>query len=462
MSLTKQRPLRRVRGGRAISLTRPEIEYILSMRKQKQHDAEIRHGASRGASHDHVHPPGDRFLATLARMLHEAGTPAHQLEGLVTSCAQRLGMSVAIFSLPTWINITVEDGEDQRTVNLRVDPGSPKLALLEGTYRVADRVACGELDAPGGTAALRGVRESLHKPSALTLCIAYALFSAGAARFLGGDGDEMLAALPVGFALGVLLKFASRRRERELLGEFGGACVSTILAAIIVRWMMSMGMDPSLRVVSLAGLVTLLPGLSLATAMSELSTRNLASGSARLIGAITTLAVVGMGAAIGDKCVALMHLVGEGTPVIPSLVPQAFDTTLAIALVSIAIGLSIVFQCKPKRTPLVFASCIIGFAATKVGRDTIGVEFAPVVAAAAVGIIGNLYARLRRQPTLVIVLPGIALLLPGSLGFRGIQDIFAADTLAGLNTAVSALVVAASIAAGLLIANAVLPSPRHV
>ena len=169
-----------------------------------------------------------------------------------------------------------------------------------------------------------------------------------------------------------------------------------------------------------------------------------------------------MGAAIGDKCVALMHLVGEGTPVIPSLVPQAFDTTLAIALVSIAIGLSIVFQCKPKRMPLVFASCIIGFAATKVGRETIGIEFAPVVAAAAVGIIGNLYARLCRQPTLVIVLPGIALLLPGSLGFRGIQDIFAADTLAGLNTAVSALVVAASIAAGLLIANAVLPSPRHV
>ena len=37
-----------------------------------------------------------------------------------------------------------------------------------------------------------------------------------------------------------------------------------------------------------------------------------------------------------------------------------------------------------------------------------------------------------------------------------------ADTLAGLNTAISALVVAASIAAGLLIANAVLPSPRHV
>ena len=95
MSLTKQRPLRRVRGGGAISLTRPKIEYILSMRKQKQHDAEIRHGASRGASHDHVHPPGDRFLATLARMLHEAGTPAHQLEGFGLDAMDALHVACA-------------------------------------------------------------------------------------------------------------------------------------------------------------------------------------------------------------------------------------------------------------------------------------------------------------------------------------------------------------------------------
>ncbi len=437
-------------------------QYILSMRKRKQFDAESRHGSSRGANHDHVHPPGDRFLATLARMLHEAGTPAHRLEGLVTSCAQRLGMNVAIFSLPTWINITVEEAGEQRTVNLRVDPGSPKLALLEGTYRVADRVANGELDAPGGIAALRAVQTALRKPTGLTVSVAYALFSAGAARFLGGDGDEMIAALPVGFALGGLLQFASSRRERELLGEFGGACIATFCATLVVHGMLLMGMDPSLRVVSLAGLVTLLPGLSLATAMSELSTRNLASGSARLIGAITTLAVVGMGAAIGDRCVALAHLDGGGTPVTPSLAPQEFDYTLVVALASIAIGLSIVFQCRPKRAPMVLAACVLGFVAARVGRETIGIEFAPVVAAAAVGIVANIYAHVRRQPTLAIVLPGVALLLPGSLGFRGMQGLFASDTLAGLNTAVSALVVAASIAAGLLIANAVLPSPRHV
>jgi uncharacterized membrane protein YjjB (DUF3815 family) len=60
------------------------------------------------------------------------------------------------------------------------------------------------------------------------------------------------------------------------------------------------------------------------------------------------------------------------------------------------------------------------------------------------------------------VLPGLALLLPGSIGFRGVQGLLASDTVGGISTAVGALSAAAAIAAGLLVANALVPSPRHV
>jgi uncharacterized membrane protein YjjB (DUF3815 family) len=58
------------------------------------------------------------------------------------------------------------------------------------------------------------------------------------------------------------------------------------------------------------------------------------------------------------------------------------------------------------------------------------------------------------------VLPAIALLLPGSIGLRGMQNLItrdAGDTLAGVDTFMHALVIAASIAAGLLVANALVP-----
>ena len=417
-------------------------------------------------AHPHADSTGlsqsDRFVTTLARMLHEAGTPAHRLEGLVSSCAERLGVRVSVFSLPTWIHISLGEEGAQRAVNFRVDPGSPKLAMLEESYLVADRVARGELDAEQGNTALARVRSRLVPPPAWLTCLGYALFSMGAAFFLGGSWGEMFAALPIGFTVGASIALAAGRRERELLAEFGAAAIGTIAAALVALAFRGMGYEVSTAILSLAGLVTLLPGLSLATAMTELSTRNLASGSARLIGAITTLVVVGMGAGIGERVAVLLGLPEHSSFVVPVTQSASVSTGLVLALLAISSGLAIAFQARPRRAGLVLVSCITGWIAVRTAREFGGAELAPVVAAAAIGMLGNLYARVRRRPTLAIVLPGLALLLPGSIGFRGMQGIMASDTLAGLNTAISALIVAASIAAGLLIANALLPSPRHV
>lgn len=98
----------------------------------------------------------------------------------------------------------------------------------------------------------------------------------------------------------------------------------------------------------------------------------------------------------------------------------------------------------------------------QVARVAAGDEFAPFLAALFIGLVGSMYARWRRRPTLAVVLPGLGLLLPGSIGFRGVQGLLASDTVGGIGTAVGALSVAAAIAAGLLVANALLPSPRHV
>ncbi len=395
-------------------------------------------------------------------MLQEAGTPAHRLEGLVLACADRLGVRVTLFSLPTWINLSIGEEGQQRSINFRVDPGSPKLAMLEETYIVADRVARGELDAEQGVTALARVRSRLARLGLPASSLGYALFSTGAAFFLGGSWIDMACAFPVGIVVGAAMALAVGRRERELLSEFAAAAIGTLAAALIVRMVRASDLEASAAIVSLAGLVTLLPGLSLATAMSELSTRNLASGSARLIGAMTTLVVVGMGAGIGDRLALLLGLPRHSSFVVPITHTASISVQLVVALLAIAAGLAIVFQARRRRALFVLASCALGWVAIRTAREFGGSELAPVMAAAAIGMVGNLYARLRHRPTLAIVLPGLALLLPGSIGFRGMQGLIASDTLAGLSTAISALLVAASIAAGLLIANALVPSPRQV
>jgi hypothetical protein len=132
--------------------------------------------------------------------------------------------------------------------------------------------------------------------------------------------------------------------------------------------------------------------------MTELSTRNLASGSARLIGAITTLVVVGMGAGIGERVAVLLGLPEHSSFVVPVTQSASVSTGLVVALLAISSGLAIAFQARPRRAGLVLVSCITGWIAVRTAREFGGAELAPVVAAAALGMLAA-WSLLRCVPT---------------------------------------------------------------
>ena len=67
------------------------------------------------------------FLVECARALHRYGAPAHVLEAEMVRTGSRLGIAVQIFSLPTYLAISVGPLDRQRTFHLRVDPGSIQL-----------------------------------------------------------------------------------------------------------------------------------------------------------------------------------------------------------------------------------------------------------------------------------------------------------------------------------------------
>ena len=61
----------------------------------------------------------------------------------------------------------------------------------------------------------------------------------------------------------------------------------------------------------------------------------------------------------------------------------------------------------------------------------------------------------------VVLVPSVFLLVPGSVGFRGMSSLLGRDTITGVETTFAMFVVAMAIVAGLLIANATV-SPRRV
>ncbi|MBL8947073.1 MAG: threonine/serine exporter family protein, partial [Myxococcales bacterium] len=69
----------------------------------------------------------------------------------------------------------------------------------------------------------------------------------------------------------------------------------------------------------------------------------------------------------------------------------------------------------------------------------------------------NAYAWLRRRPGSTVLVPGILMLVPGSMGYRGLSEMMAREVLPGIATAVEMVLVAVSLVAGLLAANVVSP-----
>jgi uncharacterized membrane protein YjjB (DUF3815 family) len=83
------------------------------------------------------------------------------------------------------------------------------------------------------------------------------------------------------------------------------------------------------------------------------------------------------------------------------------------------------------------------------------------VAAFTVALASSAFERWRRRPAPVVLVPGILLLVPGSIGYRSMTSLMSGNTVAGIDTAFTMILTAVSLVAGLLIAGVVAPEPRR-
>ena len=76
------------------------------------------------------------------------------------------------------------------------------------------------------------------------------------------------------------------------------------------------------------------------------------------------------------------------------------------------------------------------------------------------GLASHALARVRLRPASITAVPGLLVLVPGSIGFRGVSSFLSEGTLSGLELGGRMLAVAVSLVCGLLLAGVVLPSQK--
>lgn len=400
------------------------------------------------------------FLLKTAELLHAYGTPAHRLERVLTQMAEHLGQTLAVFSTPTSIMLAFGAGADQRPHLMRVEPGDVNLGKLVEFDVLLEDVEARRIDVPTALARMQTLAAAPERYGFGWTVLGFGLASATAARFFGGGHLEIL----VSFALGVLIGLLGRYSQREP----GVASIFEPLAGFAAAFaglaLRMAGVPVDDRIVALAGIIVLIPGLTLTVAMIELATRHLASGTARLAGAAAVFLTIGLGAAlgrfVGERGLGIAAAYHDAAPSTPFAWLSDWTQWLALAVAPLAFV--VLFRARKEEAPVIFATGVIGFLVARVassgsGDPTVGSFLGALV----VGLLANLYARRVDRPATVPMLPGILMLVPGSLGYRALDAFVRHDALKGVETAFLMMLVAVSLVGGLLTANAVLP-PRRV
>jgi uncharacterized membrane protein YjjP (DUF1212 family) len=397
--------------------------------------------------------PRAAFVLALGRALHGAGEPTNRLEELLEDVADRLGITAQFLITPTSIIAAFGPEDRQRTHVIRTEPATTNLGKLARLDRVVVRVLRGEFDPERAIAELNEATSPPPARPALAFLGGFALASACSARVLGGGWREILTAGGIGAVIGGIAALASKRETLQRLFEPMAAFLASVLLALAAKATGGM----SATVATLASLIVLMPGMALTNAMTELTTRHLAAGTARLMSAFMVFLAMGFGVALGRQLVNVT--LGEVPNADP--VPLA-GWTIWPAVVLVSVSFSMLLSAARRDFRWILLACLVGFIASRSAANLLGPELGMFVGAFAVGLLASIVARRADQPSALIEVPGTLVLVPGSIGFRSITAMLENQVVSGLETAFRVLLIAMSLVAGLLMANLVLPRPRRL
>jgi uncharacterized membrane protein YjjP (DUF1212 family) len=388
------------------------------------------------------------FVLKLGRGLHAYGYSAHRLEDALAEVCRRLSLPGQFFSMPTALFASFGEGQAHQTFQVRVDPGQVDLGRLARLDEVRGQVAQG-LSPAEGSARIDAIMSAPAPYGAAATMLASALASGAACRFFGGGLREIVATTLIGLLIGLPPLVRWRAHAGAGVYETTAAALAGF-AALAGAWFFP-PLSPHLT--TLGGLIVLVPGFPLTVAFIELATRNLVAGTARLAGAGLSLFAMAFGAAVGAR--SAERLFGHVPAVVPVPLP---DWTLWAALVVAPVSFAVLFRADERDVPWIVGAAVAAYLGLRAGNLLLGPQLAAFLGAMAVAAFGNAYNRIVSRPTAVTVVPGLLLLVPGSIGFQSVSALLGQETISGVEAAFRMVLVAVSLAMGLLTASAILPA----
>jgi len=210
------------------------------------------------------------------------------------------------------------------------------------------------------------------------------------------------------------------------------------------------------KAVTISSVIWLLQGITITMAIIELLTRNLMIGTVRLFYGVVMSALIGFGLDLGtvvfgqavgkskqEAMAETMCQAGRG------ITPHWYPLFFLITTLSFNMLLHSHFR---QLVPMTITAAIC-YTCTYLLDPVLGTNPTSIIAAFTTGVCANLYSRYSGNPSILCVISGLILLVPGSVAVSGFFLFLQKDTSGGIGLAVSMLSVALSLAVGLFLSS---------
>lgn len=401
------------------------------------------------------------FLVKLGGLLLQFGSPVYRIEEVLSITAREFGCQCEVFAVPTGLWLSVEHKGDPYVPPvvrlIRVYGWEVDLERLEHLDIIFNRVIDRTLSFSQAQQAL----EELAVPSPDHPLWRKLLVTGGicgtSAFFFGGRWNEVFVGTFLGFLVVFLMMSVRNHHQTRLLIDFLVGCTTGIVVWIATFLFPDLLRKPMM----LAGIVMLVPGMTLTVGLGELAHKQLVSGGARLLHAAMVWVSMVLGLAVAIQIESWWT---QGTVVLGLQTPGTSHPLWLTGIITTLAGLAFadIFFVPKKYMIWAIGSCLVAWLASHFA--TLFLTSSPLAAfgsALTLGLYANTLTRITQKPGQIFLLPGLILLVPGTVGFLGFERFLVGDVAQGALLFFNAVMNAGGLIIGLILASATI-SPRKL
>ncbi|RYO76183.1 hypothetical protein DL763_010684 [Monosporascus cannonballus] len=406
-----------------------------------------------------------KYLIKMCRALMLFGAPTHRLEEYLDMSAKMLEVDSQFLYIPGCMIISFDDPLTHTTeVKIVRTAQGVNLGKLKDVHTIYKEVLHDVISLDEALSRLDAVIKSKDNYSVWLCVLMYGLASTAVSTFFGARLIDMPVIFVLGSLLGVLqLVIAPMSKTYYTVFEVSAAILMTFISRAIAS--IRGGGLFCFSALTQSAIVMILPGWLVLSSALELQSKAIVPGSIRMVFAIIYSLFLGYGITVGTALYGAID--SNATTEISCRDPMSpYWSFLLVPLYVFFTTFTI--QAKWTQMPVMIlvaqAGYVVSFYANR--KFAASAQIASTFGALTIGVLANLYSRVRHGVAAAVLLPAVYVQLPGSLAasgaiVSGLQTATSLKESAGLNgivfnVAASMIQIAIGITVGLFMSALVI------